>query len=236
MADKAARRYRDPETVNGADAMLEIWGRRSSSNVQALMWCVGELGLDFVRHDAGFTYGVTDTDAFAAMNPNRTVPVLRDDGGPPLWETGAILRYLAGRYGPASFWPEDPVARAQVDKWAEWAKINVAMNFTGPVFWRVVRTPEPERDPVAIASAIETLHATLKIAEQRLQGNAWIAGAEFTLADIQMGHVLYRYHDIDIARPDLPALRRYFQQLMERKAYRAHVAISYDELRGALPC
>lgn len=215
--------------------MLEIWGRRSSSNVQALMWCVGELDLDHVRHDAGFTYGVTDTDAFAAMNPNRTVPVLRDNGGPPLWETGAILRYLAARYGTPSFWPEDPVARAQVDKWAEWARINVAMGFTGPVFWRVVRTPEPERDPQAIATALTAFHAILGIAEARLQASTWLAGAAFTLADIQMGHVLYRYYDIDIARPDLPALRRYFERLMEREAYRAHVAVSYEELRGSLP-
>jgi glutathione S-transferase len=82
--------------------MLTVWGRRSSSNVQALMWCIGELGLSYRRHDdAGHIYGVTDTPAFLAMNPNGTVPVLRDGDGQPLWETGAILRYLAGRYGAA---------------------------------------------------------------------------------------------------------------------------------------
>lgn len=196
------------------------------------MWCVQELKLSYVRHDAGFIYGVTDTDQFAAMNPNRTVPVLRDEAGPPLWETGAILRYLAGRYGPASFWPVDPLERAQVDKWAEWAKINVAMGFTGPIFWRAVRTPENERKPAEIAAALDKFHATLGIAEQRLQSSEWIAGPDFTLADIQAGHVLYRYFDIEIQRPDLPAIRRYFERLMDRAAYREHVAISYDELRG----
>lgn len=78
------------------------------------------------------------------MNPNGTVPVLRDGaddgGGGPLWETGAILRYLAGRYGPAPFWPKEGPAWAHVDRWAEWAKVNVALGFTAPVFWRVVRT------------------------------------------------------------------------------------------------
>lgn len=199
------------------------------------MWCVQELGLEYVRHDAGFIYGVTDTDAFAAMNPNRTVPVLRDDGGTPLWETGAILRYLAGRYGSSPFWPCEPGERAQVDKWAEWAKINVAMGFTGPVFWRVVRTPEHERNQMEINEALGRFHATLKVAEKRLQTNEWIAGAEFTLADIQMGHVLYRYFDIEIDRPDWPGLRRYFDCLMGRAAYREHVAVSYEELRGSLP-
>lgn len=215
--------------------MLEIWGRRSSSNVQALMWCISELKLEHVRHDAGHVYGVVETDAFEAMNPNRTVPVLRDEGGPPLWETGAILRYLASRYGAVPFWSDDAQERAQIDKWAEWAKINVAMAFTGPVFWRVVRTPEAERNPKAIATALERLHVALAIAERRLEDGVWLAGADFTLADIQFGHVLYRYFDIEIERPAWPALRRYLDRLMDRSAYREHVAISYDELRPSPP-
>lgn len=212
--------------------MLEIWGRRSSSNVQALMWCVGELALPHVRHDAGGRYGVTETDAFAALNPNRTVPVLQDADGPAIWETGAILRYLANRYGSTSFWPDDPVERAEVDKWAEWAKINVAMGFTVPVFWRVVRTPETERDPVAIAAALRALHDILAIAETRIEKTGWLAGSSFTLADIQFGHILFRYFDIDIERPNWSSLKGYFDRLMLRPAFREHVAISYDELRA----
>ena len=106
--------------------MLKIWGRKSSSNVQALMWCVGELNLGYERSDAGFTYGLVETPEYLAMNPNGTVPTLQDGDHPPLWETGAILRYLADSYGSDDFWPADPVARAGVDKWAEWSKLNVA--------------------------------------------------------------------------------------------------------------
>ena len=119
--------------------MLEIWGRKNSSNVQALMWCVAELGLPHKRHDVGHKFGGNDTPEFLAMNPNGTVPVLREDDGAPLFETGAILRYLANRHGAAPFWPPEPSARAQIDMWAEWAKINIAALFTAPVFWRVVR-------------------------------------------------------------------------------------------------
>lgn len=126
--------------------MPRIWGRRNSSNVQAVMWCVGELGLAYERYDVGHRFGGTDTDAFVAMNPNRTVPVLRDGEGPALWESGAILRYLASRYaGDTPFWPGDLDARANVDRWAEWSKINVAMAFTVPIFWRVVRLPAADR-------------------------------------------------------------------------------------------
>ena len=78
--------------------MLKVWGRRSSSNVEALLWCLEELNLGYERIDAGFIYGVVDTPEYLAMNPNGTVPTLQDGDGPPLWETGAILRYIAGAY------------------------------------------------------------------------------------------------------------------------------------------
>ncbi len=211
--------------------MLTVWGRKTSSNVQALMWCIGELGLPHERHDAGHRYGGTDTPAFLAMNPNGTVPVLRDGDGDPLWETGAILRYLAARYGSAPFWPADGLTRAGVDKWAEWSKVNVALNFTAPVFWRVVRTAPADQDAAAISRAVGTLDRVLDIAEAQLSRGGFLAGDSFTLADIQFGHVLYRYFDISITRQSRPALRRYYDALTVRPAFREHVMVSYEELR-----
>lgn len=211
--------------------MLSIWGRRTSSNVQALMWCIGELGLRHERHDAGHRYGGTDTPAFRALNPNGTIPVLRDGDGEPLWETGAILRYLAGRYGSDTFWPAESAARARVDKWAEWAKLNVAMNFTVPIFWQVVRSAPANQDPAALSRALATLGRFLDIAEARLRDSAFLASDALTLADIQFGHILFRYFDIAIPREDRPALRRYFDGLLKRPAFCEHVVVSYEELK-----
>jgi glutathione S-transferase len=212
--------------------MLEIWGRRTSSNVQALMWCVSELDLPYQRHDVGHHYGGTVTPEFLALNPNGTVPVLRDGGGEPLWETGAILRYLASRYGTDAFWPHDAGQRARVDKWAEWAKLNIALNFTGPVFGHVVRTPTSRRDPERLAEALAVLGRFLDIAERQLKLHPYLAGDHLTLADIQFGHVLYRYFDIAIPREDRPNLRRYFERLARRPAFGEHVMVSYEELRA----
>ncbi|MCB2110972.1 MAG: glutathione S-transferase N-terminal domain-containing protein [Defluviimonas sp.] len=211
--------------------MLTIWGRTDSSNVQALLWCVGELGLPCRRIDAGHRFGMVDTAEFRAMNPNGTVPVLQDGDGPFLWETGAILRYLANRYAAAPFWPGEPIARAEVDRWAEWSKINIALGFTAPVFWHVVRTPAHRRDPAAVTAAVTALSGKLAIAEARLARHDHLAGPDFTLADIQFGHLLFRYYDIDIDRPDLPALAAYYDRLTLRPAYREHVMVSYDALR-----
>ena len=210
--------------------MLTIWGRRDSSNVQALLWAVAELGLRHTRIDAGHRFGGTDTADFLAMNPNGTVPVLKDGDGPALWETGAILRYLATAYAPDSFWPCDPLARADVDRWAEWAKINTALGFTGPVFWQVCRTPADRKDPDALARALAALTATLRIADERLSRHEFLVGDTLTLADIQFGHTLYRYYDIDIPRADLPGLAAYYHRLTQRPAYRDHVMVSYQAL------
>lgn len=210
--------------------MIKIWGRKSSSNVQAVMWCIAELELPHQRIDAGFTYGIVDMPDYLAMNPNGTVPTIKDGDNPPLWESGAILRYLANAYAQDPFWPADPVARANVDRWAEWAKINVALNFTAPVFWRVVRTAPSKRDPVAIRAAMEVLDRYLDIAEAQLQQTPYLAGAALTLADIQFGHSLYRYFTIDIDRRDRPALAAYYQTLVGRQAFADHVMVSYDEL------
>ncbi|WP_275556592.1 glutathione S-transferase family protein [Mixta sp. Marseille-Q2659] len=211
--------------------MLTVWGRKTSSNVQALMWCIGELQLSYVRHDVGHKFKGTDTDFFYSLNPNRTVPVIKDGYAHPLWETGAILRYLANSYAPETFWPQDTQKKANVDRWAEWAKINVAMAFTAPVFWRVVRTPERERDEEAIKQAMVRLENSLSIAEVQLGKHDFLAGEAFSLADIQLGHILYRYFDIDVIRQPFQNLRAYYERLRSRPAFEEHVVISYEELR-----
>ena len=210
---------------------LTVWGRRTSSNVQALMWCVGELGLAYERHDVGHRFGGNDTPEFLAMNPNGTVPVLRDGDQTPIWETGAMVRYLAAQYGSETFWPSDPVKRAPVDQWAEWAKTNVTLCFTGPIFWRVVRTAPSKRDRAAIDLAINKFDKGLDIAETQLSQSPFLVGQAFTVADIQFGHVLYRYFDIDIPRPERPHLQRYYDALRIRPAFSEHVEVPYEELR-----
>ena len=210
---------------------IKIWGRLSSSNVQAVLWCLAELNLPFERINAGYIHGVVDTPEYLAMNPNGLVPTLIDGDGPPLFETGAILRYLAGQYAPESFWPTDAVQRAQTDKWTEWAKINIALKFTAPVFWPVVRTAPSRQNPETIAANLKVLEKYLRLADDRLGTHQYLAGSDFTLADIQMGHCLYRYYDIAIERPDLPNLRRYYDRLSSRPAYRKYVKADYEELR-----
>jgi glutathione S-transferase len=211
--------------------MIKVWGRKTSSNVQAVMWSIAELGLPYERYDFGHRYGGVDTAEFLAMNPNGTVPVVRDGDGEPLWESSAVLRYLANRYGRAPYWPDDLATRTHIDKWAEWAKINVGLNFIRPIFWQVVRTPPGRQDANALKQAIGVLDRYLDIAERQLAKAPFLCADHLTLADVQLGHLLYRYFDIDIERPERPRLSAYYQRLAARPAYREHVMVPYDELR-----
>ena len=211
--------------------MLTVYGRATSSNVQALLWGMEEMALSYTRLDYGEVYGGLDAPTFRALTPHGKIPVLTD-GDDAIWETAAILRYLAGKHGSDAFWPKEGMAKAHVDMWAEWAKHSVADAFTGPVFWRTARTRTENRDADLIARNLARLNEELAKADSQLSDNAYLCGGDLTLADIQLGHVLFRYFDIDIPRPDMPGLRAYFDRLAARPAYQKTVMVSYDALKN----
>ena len=95
----------------------------------------------------------------------------------------------------------------------------------------MVRTAPSRQNPEIIATNLKSLEKYLRIADARLDVHQYLAGSDFTLADIQMGHCLYRYYDIAIERPHLPNLRRYYDLLSTRPAYREYVRADYEELR-----
>jgi len=211
--------------------MIKVWGRASSSNVQVVLWCLQELDIEYTRIDAGFTYGVTDTAEYLKMNPNGVVPTLQDGSNSPLFESSAINRYLASQYAPESFWPADPSMRAVVDMWGEWAKLNVGLNFSGPLFWPTVRLAPGSKSQEEIKAAADALDKFMTIADSQLARSQFLANDNFTLADVVFGHILYRYYDIEIPRTELEHLARYYDTLKMRDAYRNTVMVSYDELR-----
>jgi glutathione S-transferase len=212
--------------------MPKIYGRATSSNVQLVMWAVGELGLEHERLDFGHVHGGLDTAEFAALNPHRKVPVLRD-GDAVIWESCAILRYLAARHGDGgAFWPADPAARARVDMWAEWGKNELCNAFTVPIFWARVRTAAADRDEARLAQAVATFDDYMARLAAQLGDRAFVCGDALTAADIVIGHLLYRWFTIDVPRRSNHVVEAYYQRLSERPAYCEHVMISYDSLRA----
>ena len=206
--------------------MLRIWGRADSFNLQKVMWCVGELGIPHKRIDAGGEFGVTDRHDYLAMNPNGRVPTIDDDGF-VLWESNAIVRYLAARYGTGTLCPEDPWRRADADRWMTWQSATVGRNMRGLIH-AMFNLPPEQRDPAAAAPFVEIALGHWAILDARLKDRLYVTGDEFTMGDIPMGAYAYRWLTMDIERPPMPALEAWYGRLLGRKAYRTHVMAPFE--------
>jgi glutathione S-transferase len=210
---------------------ITVFGRASSSNVQAVMWGAAELGLDIDRVDIGHIHGGNNTPEYLVMNPHGLVPTLKD-GDLTVFESAAILRYLASTYGDGGdFWPTDLSDRARIDQWAEWAKTSFAPAFTAPIFWLRVRTSVDDCNEDQLLANISAFEGKLDALERQLTGQDYVCGNALTLADVMVGHVLYRWFDIDIVRRSRPVVEAYYHRLSKRPAYQQHVCINYDILR-----
>jgi len=213
--------------------MLRVWGRRNSQNVQKVMWLVGELGLPHEHIDAGGPFGKLSDAGFGALNPNRLVPVI-EDGGLVVWESHAILRYLAATYGGETWWPPGAGERSAFDRWMDWCQAHWQPAFVSGVFWGLYRTPEAQRDMGAVNRSLATCAELMKIVEPVLAKRPFLAGDHFTLGDIPLGASLYRYFGLDIDRPALPAVEAWYERLKQRPDYREHVMVPFDDLKGRL--
>ncbi|MEZ5660204.1 MAG: glutathione S-transferase [Burkholderiaceae bacterium] len=214
------------------DPELILWGRATSVNVQKVLWALRELDRPFRRIDAGGRHGVVDSPEYGRLNPNRRVPSLQH-GSLSMYESNAIVRYLARRYG-APLLPADEQTQAVAEQWMDWAATTFMPAFTG-VFWQVIRFAPAERDAAELERQHARLMAAAEIADARLAEYPWLGGDAFSMADIPVGCAMYRYFDIPIERIDTPHLRRWYDALSKRPAFRNTVMTSYEELRGLAP-
>lgn len=212
--------------------MLKIWGRKTSVNVQKVMWAVGELGLPHERIDAGAAFGKLDTPEFGRLNPNRLVPVL-DDNGFTLWESSAIVRYLSEQYGRGTLAPEGRHAYARADQWMEWSITELYRDIIGVCFLGMIRTAASDRDTAGIAAAAKRAGDKLGILDRHLDGRAFICGDQLTMADIAVGTMMYRYFNLALERPALGNVEHWYVRLSARKPYQEHVMVDFQAMKIA---
>jgi glutathione S-transferase len=201
---------------------MKIWGRANSINVQKVLWCADELGLAYERIDIGGSFGGNDQAAYRAKNPNGLVPTLEEDDGFVLWESNTIVRYLSAKYGKLS--PSDPRARADAERWMDWQLTTIARDMT-TVFWGLVRTPPEKRDTAAISAAAKSLCGLWGRLDAGLQGKSFVGGNAFTMGDIPVGCLAYRWLNLPVERVALPNLEAWYKRLGERAPYRKNVMV-----------
>jgi glutathione S-transferase len=194
--------------------MLKVWGRISSVNVQKVVWCCDEIGLPYEREDAGGAFGRTKTPEYLAMNPNALVPVIEDDGF-VLYESNAIVRYLAARHSPGKLWPDDLQKRADVDRWMEWLSTSWVPSMRD-AFWQLIRTPEAQRDPGAVERSRAEGEKLAGILDAHLANRRFLTDNGFTTADIVVGCAAHRWLLLPITREPRPHLQRWYEELRSR--------------------
>src|SRR5438477_2366217 len=187
------------QQIYEVSAMLKVWGRVNSINVQKVLWALEELKVSYERVDAGMAFGVVNEPFYTKMNPNSRVPTIDDDGF-VLWESNAIVRYLAAKHGAGSLCPSDPKVRADSDRWMDWAANHIGPSIT-PVFWGLIRTPPEKRNMAQIEAEVDKLGQVFAVLEQSLGDKAYIAGREFTMGDIVVGAYVYRWYALAVKRP-----------------------------------
>ena len=201
--------------------MLKIWGRANSINVQKVIWCCGELGFDYERIDAGNEFGVNDTPEYLSMNPNGLVPTI-EDGDFTLWESNTIVRYLAHKAQGSTLYPSDIQCRFDAERWMDWQATTFWQGLR-PLFIQLIRTPLHRRDSEVIAAAERSALNSARILNARLADRPYLAGGDFSIGDIPAAVTAYRWYTLDIPRPKLPNLERWYGRMAEREHFRAVV-------------
>ena len=203
--------------------MLVIWGRNNSVNVQKVLWCCEEMSLGYERIDAGGAFGVVNTPQYRGLNPNGLVPTIEDDGF-VLWESNAIVRYLAARHAAGSLWPEDLKTRAEADRWMDWNNTTFWPAIR-PLFLGLIRTAPDKRDPRALAESRLKAAEVLRIVDAHLKTHEYLAGNAFTMGDIALGCGIWRWMALPIERQPLPNVQRWFDSLARRPPYKDTVML-----------
>jgi glutathione S-transferase len=203
--------------------MIKIWGRNTSSNVQKVMWAVGEIGLPHERIDIGGSFGKNNEPAYLAMNPNGLVPTLEEEDGFLLWESNSIVRYLAAKHKATALEPADLRMRANASKWMDWQLAVLGPAIT-PVFWGLIRTPPEKRDHTAIEQGKKKTTVAVKMMDDQLAKTAYLAGGGFSYGDIPVGIMAYRYRQLVPDRPPLPNFERWYAAISARPAFKNHIA------------
>jgi glutathione S-transferase len=202
--------------------VLRILGRANSFNVRKVLWTCDELGIPFAREDWGRGYRPTDDPAFLNINPIGLVPAVVEDGN-VLRESNTIVRYLATKHGSDEIYPRDPLQRAAVEQWMDWANYETSISLRGAFLGGVLNEP-PWNNPWFVEQGRRQITKEVGQLDRHLsEVGPYVTGSAFTVGDIPIGLVVNRWFHLNFDRPSYPLVQRYYEQLSERPPYRRHV-------------
>jgi glutathione S-transferase len=226
--------------------MLKVWGRPTSTNTQRVLWTLVEVELPYELILASGTtgaqgyiwqgqapFGVVETAAYRSMNPNGTIPTI-SDGDFTLWESNAIVAYLARRYAPDKLFGSDEETFARALQWMIWANYKLDPSMHALVM-HLERLPADQRRPETVEASRKEAIRSLELMEAHLEHSRYFAGGAFSMGDIPLGICIQRFLHFELERPPMPRLASWLARLSERDGFRQHVAPRNKHLLGVRP-
>lgn len=201
--------------------MTTLYGM-ASPNVVKIVLMLEELEAPYDFEYVDVANGSQFTDRFGALTPNRKVPVIVDedgprgaDGGPfTLWESGAILIYLAEKHG--RFIPADPHARLMMLQWLMFQMASIGP-MGGQLAHFTIFAPQAEHGYARARYATE-VKRIYDVVEAQLTAQPWLAGEDYTIADVAAWPWLKAAGRRGVDLATLPAVKRWIEAIAARPA------------------
>lgn len=199
--------------------MIRLLGRKTSGNVQKVLWLLEELAIEYVREDYGRQFDNTADAAYLDLNPTGKVPTLVD-GDIVVWESNTILRYLCAQTG-SEYLPKDPTLRCKAELWMDWQLASL----NGPYLdvFRESKKSAEERAP-DLQQKGEALAAQLSLLDAHLDGRDWLGAGAMSVAEFALGPIVHRCLNFPVDLPDFANLVRWHKNIAERDAFQKVVA------------
>ena len=196
--------------------MIELFGRRTSINVQKVSWALCELNLKFKWHEENGQIGKVNVENYEQINPQLIVPTLNDNGI-IISQSNSIVRHLYRKYSNIFKTTHiDQIAIA--DQWMEFQSTDLQINMT-PVFWGLIRTAPKDRNHDLINKNITLLNDKFIIFNNFLKDRKFMINDIFGMADITLGVATYRYISLPITHPKLNNLEEWYERISSRDGF-----------------
>jgi len=190
---------------------MKLYGFPPSPNTWKVRAAALQMSLPVPLQLVDLSKGEQRSEAYLALNPCGRAPVLVD-GDFKLWESNAILQYLAAK-AKTPLWPDDPRARADIMRWQSWQLAHWHPAVTPMIFENVVKPvvlKAGEPDQAVIARTTEAFHKEAAVLDKSLAGRSYLVGDTLTLADFAVAAPLFYAEQAKIPVASYANIRRWF--------------------------
>jgi glutathione S-transferase len=207
--------------------MMRVLGRLTSINVRKVVWALDVLDQLYEREDWGLPLRDPKVPEFLSLNPNGTIPVLID-GDFSMWESNAILLYLADKDESGRLLPHDRQQRALAAQWLSWQVSDLNPGWIYAVYALLRKVPGYD-DPQQIDASIQRWTGRMQVLESALaKGGPFILGKNFSAADIALALSCHRWFQTPFEKVSLPAVEDYYQRLKAHSPGARWMAVEFN--------